>query len=220
MENEQDTAQQQDVPQQPAPQEPQARPGHVRENGEHGFPPATPLTEMTVDQREAYWRHQAKKHEQTWKSVIDRNLTPDQVLEMQQKLEDVRREQMDDHEKALADARKEAAQETRKTLVPDLVRAKLEAAVARRDPSLTDDDVAAKVEFLDLTRFLTKNGEVDADKVSAWATANVAVRDEHHDDSGGRKKFPDMGGGKRGPAPESAKARADRIARARGYVRD
>ena len=98
--------QQQPPQQQEAPSGPK---GGARENGEHGYPTSTPLTEMTVEQREAYWRHQSKKHEQTWKSVIDRNLTPEQVLEMQQRLDEVNRERMSDHEKQVADARREAA---------------------------------------------------------------------------------------------------------------
>src|SRR5690349_19240148 len=40
------------VPTPPAPTDPPT-----------GFPADTPLTEMTVEQREAYWKHQARKHE-------------------------------------------------------------------------------------------------------------------------------------------------------------
>ena len=187
-------------------------------NGEHGFPENTPIDRMTAEQQAAYWKHQSRKHENTWKQVIDKNLTPEQVLEMQEKLDDANRERMTAHQREVDDAKKAAAVETRAEIVPQLVQAKLEAAIARRDPSLDGDAVTAKVEFLDLSRFLTKSGEVDADKVSTWAEANVAAVERGEAEA--KQKFPDTGGGKRGPVTESAKARATQIARERGYIRD
>ena len=187
----------------------------ARENGEHGYPTSTPLTEMTVEQREAYWRHQSKKHEQTWKSVIDRNLTPEQVLEMQQRLDEVNRERMSDHEKQVADARREAAAEATAQFAPRLARAAVEAALARA--GVPEDRIDNEIEWTDLSKFLTPKGDVDTGMVSQFAESRRAPAD---DDGGSKKKFPDMGGGKRGPLHESAKARAEKVARERGWVRD
>ena len=61
-----------------------------------GFPADTPLSEMTAEQQTAYWRDKAQKHEKTWKSVIDKNLTPDQVLAMQSRLAEAEREALSD----------------------------------------------------------------------------------------------------------------------------
>ena len=190
----------------------------ARENGEHGYPTSTPLTEMTVEQREAYWRHQSKKHEQTWKSVIDRNLTPEQVLEMQQRLDEVNRERMSDHEKQVADARREAAAEATAQFAPRLARAAVEAALARA--GVPEDRIDNEIEWTDLSKFLTPKGDVDTGMVSQFAETRRAPTAAADDDGGSKKKFPDMGGGKRGPLHESAKARAEKVARERGWVRD
>ena len=189
-------------------------------NGEHGYPPNTPTSQMTAEQETAYWKHKARTHEDKWKQVINRNLTPEQVLEMQQQLDDVNRERMSDHERAVADARKEAASQERAALMPQIVRASIAAELARKAPHITDEDLQARTEFLDLTKFLTSKGEVDADKVSSYATTLAPATSGAGGDEGGKKKFPDMGGGKRGPVNESAKARADRVARERGWARD
>lgn len=209
-------APQQDPPQ-PQPDPPHPQPGSKRQPNEHGYPDDTPLSEMSVEEREAYWKHRARSHEDTWKKVRERNLTPDQVLEMQQRLDEADREKMTEHQRQVDDAKKTAASEAAANLTPQLVLAKLETAVARRDPSLDVDAVAAKVEYLDLTRFLNDNGAVDTDKVTAWAVNNIAEPASR--DSVNGRKFPDMGGGKRGPARETAHARADALARQRGYVK-
>ena len=206
---------QQPPQQQEAPSGPK---GGARENGEHGYPTSTPLTEMTVEQREAYWRHQSKKHEQTWKSVIDRNLTPEQVLEMQQRLDEVNRERMSDHEKQVADARREAAAEATAQFAPRLARAAVEAALARA--GVPEDRIDNEIEWTDLSKFLTPKGDVDTGMVSQFAESRRAPKAAADDDGGSKKKFPDMGGGKRGPLHESAKARAEKVARERGWVRD
>ena len=56
--------------------------------------------------------------------------------------------------------------------------------------------------------------------VSQFAESRRAPKAAADDDGGSKKKFPDMGGGKRGPLHESAKARAEKVARERGWVRD
>lgn len=160
---------------------------------DQGFPAGTPLAEMTTEQREAYWKHQARRHEQTWKSVVDKNLTPEQVLEMQQRLETMTRASLSDQERALEDARREAreqaTQEVRKETLPRLVAAEFRAAAGGRIPA---DRLSALLEPLDHTKFLTTAGEVDTDKVQQYV-AGLAPAD---------KKWPDMGQGRR----ESQKA--------------
>lgn len=188
-------------------------------NGENGFPEHTPVSEMTDAQAAAYWKHRSRSHEEKWKQVSHRNLTPEQVLDMQRQLDEANRERMSEQDRKVDDAKKTAADEARREVMPQLVLANITAAVARRNPAMSDDDIQARVEFLDLTKFLTKKGEVDADKVSSYATT-LAPEKRDSDGGGEKKKFPDTGGGKRGPAHESAKARAAQVARERGWVRD
>lgn len=202
--------QQQDGQQQDDPQG-----GGGRTAGEHGYPENTPLTEMTVEQREAYWKHKARQHEDAWKSVRERRLTPEQVIEMQNRLNEIDREQMTEHQREVDDARRAGGEEAAARLAPLLVRASIETALVRKAPTLSDDEIRGKVEYLDLQRFLTDSGEVDTDKVSEWATANTSPA--NGGSGGGQGRFPDMGGGKRGPRTETAQARADAIAKRRGY---
>lgn len=216
----------QQPPQQPKlapPAEPpsgQATQAAARANSEHGYPPDTPLAEMTPEQELAYWKRRSRGHEEKWKQVVNRNLTPDQVLEMQQQLDEANRARMSDHERAVADARKAGEEATKAALMPQIVRTAIAAELARKAPQITDEDIQARTEYLDLSKFLTSKGEVDADRVSNYATTLAPAAPADGGDEGGKKKFPDMGGGKRGPFNESAKARADRVARERGWVRD
>lgn len=200
------------------PPDPPAEEGKppVRGNGEPGYPVDTPIAEMTPEQEAAYWKHKARAHEDRWKQVINRNLTPEQVLEMQQQLDEANAARMTDHERRIADARKEAETETRAALMPQLVRAAITAELARKTPAITDEDVQARTEYLDLSKFLTNKGEIDTDKVSSYATTLAPTPGVE----AGGKRFPDMGGGKRGGVTESAKARAYQVARERGWVRD
>lgn len=210
-----ETAQQE--PPTPAPQTPPAAGREQLPNGEHGYPPDTPTAEMTTEQELAYWKHRSRGHEDKWKQVVNRNLTPDQVIEMQQQLDEANRARMTDHQREVADARSAGEEEARKALMPQVVRQSIAAALARTAPVITDAEIQARTEFLDLTKFLTNKGEVDTDKVTNYA-ATLAPTAGGADS--GSKKFPDMGGGKRGPVTETAKARADKVARERGWVRD
>jgi hypothetical protein len=51
------------TPAEPAVEAPAEEKKTVKPNGENGFPTETPIAEMTVEQRESYWRYQSKKHE-------------------------------------------------------------------------------------------------------------------------------------------------------------
>lgn len=208
----------QQEPPKPAPpaQTPPAAGREPLPSGEHGYPPDTPTADMTTEQELAYWKHRSRGHEDKWKQVVNRNLTPDQVIEMQQQLDEANRARMTDHQREVADARKAGEEDARSALMPQIVRSVIAAELARKAPAITDADIQARTEYLDLTKFLTNKGEVDTDKVANYA-ATLAPASSGADS--GSRKFPDMGGGKRGPVTESAKARADKVARARGWVR-
>ncbi len=147
-----------------------------------GFPAETPLSEMTLEQRESYWKTQARKHETASKNRADRDA-------IKAELDALKASTQTDAEKAVEAAKTEASTsakvEARNQYVPQLVTAKLEAALAGKMPA---EKIAAQVEFLDHTKFLTEAGEVDTDKVKQYA-AGLAP-------AGG--KWPDTGQGNRG----------------------
>jgi len=134
-----------------------------------GFPADTPLEQMKPEQREAYWKDKARKHEDRVKSLG--NLTPEKLAELQEKAkrqDELELELGTTAEKAAAKARQEAEAEARATLQPQIIQGKLEAAAARA--GVSDEDLAKAIEFVDTTKFLASDGSVDTDKVKAFVS--------------------------------------------------
>lgn len=109
------------------------------------------------------WQALARKHEDRAKA----NATAAKELEK------LRTESMSDMEKAIAQARQEAATEATKGFGARLVDAEVKAAAAGRPV-----DVDALLEGLDRNRFLTDDGEPDQAAISAWVDRIAPVRDE------------------------------------------
>lgn len=170
---------------------------------DNGFPENTPVANMTADQQVAYWKHQSRKHEQraaeradydTIKAERDRIKAASQT-EAEKAIE-----------QAKADAAAAATAAARAAFAPKLVAAKLEAALAGKMPA---DKIAGQVAFLDHSKFLTADGEVDTDKVMQYA-AGLAP-------AGGQ--WPDTGQGRRGTKDgpgRGVSAGADMFAASRG----
>lgn len=148
------------------------------EVNEHGFPDKTPIKDMSVEQQAAYWKHQARKHEDTAKARAD-------YESVKAERDQLKQAGMTDAEKAIESARAEGLQAGRAESVKSVTKAKVEAALSRR--GLDEKRVAAIVGPLDHTYFLTDSGEVDAAKVSDYASG-----------FGGGQQWPDMGQGRRG----------------------
>lgn len=153
--------------------------------GDKGFPENTPWRDMEPEEQVAYWQHQARKHENTAKARGDY----DQLKAAADRLAELERQQMSPDQQAIEDAKREAREaalaEARTSVAERLVTAELRAALAGRLPA---DKIAGQVEFLDHSKFLTPEGEVDTDKVTNYANGIAP--------SGGT--WPDMGQGNRG----------------------
>jgi hypothetical protein len=151
-----------------------------------GFPADTPVVEMTVDQQLAYWKHQSRKHEGRVKALGDVDALRDKAA----KWDAAEAEKLTPSEKAIEEARaaeraKVLAEQT-KTVADRLVAAEFKVALAGRKKP---EEVAALLEPLDLTKFLTSDGEVDADKVKTYADGIAPS---------GTSRWPDTGQGNRG----------------------
>lgn len=159
-----------------------------------GFPKDTPLTEMTVEQREAYWKHQARKHEDRVKGQSDYDA-------IRAERDALKAASLTDTEKAIeaakAAARDEAKAEAHAAILPQLVTAKFEALVAGRIPA---ERLTAILAPLDHTKFLTASGEVDTDKVQKYVDGLAPDG----------KKWPDMGQGHRGSSGKTSGVGAGR----------
>jgi len=126
---------------------------------------------MTAEQQAAYWKHYARQHENTVKAFD--GLTPQQVSEMKAKLETLETEKLSADEKALKQAREEAATAARAELLPKLQGAQVQSIAAT---FLTEEgQLEAFMEIAlgehGISSALLTDGEVDKDKVIGRLTA-------------------------------------------------
>lgn len=140
--------------------------GGGNEGGEDlGFPANTPLTEMTVEQREAYWKHQARKHEKTVKDRQDY----DQLKAKAAELEQLRAAQQTDAEKELEQAREEARREGEnlgaERYLKDAVTARFEALTGK-----SAEDVEKAFAHIDVHSFIGQDGAIDNDALTEFAS--------------------------------------------------
>lgn len=74
---------------------------------DRGFPPNTPIKDMTADQQAAYWKFHDRRKSDTL-SAYD-GITPEQAKQFKKDADEARRNQLQPSERALEDARTEAA---------------------------------------------------------------------------------------------------------------
>jgi hypothetical protein len=148
------------------PDNPVQPPEPTKQAADPGFPANTPVAEMSVDQQAAYWKHQARRHEDRVKAYG--GLTPEQLADLRKKAEShdaLEFELMSDKDKAVAEAAQQARWAAEAEITPRLVNAEFRVAAAGR---IEPDRLATILEPLDLGKFLTDDGEVDTAKVSAF----------------------------------------------------
>lgn len=171
-----------------------------------GFPANTPIAEMTPEQQVAYWKHQARKHEERAASRADY----DDLKAKAEQFDKAQRDAETEHEKALREAREAAKAEGRTEALAEsrdsTVKALLEGALKARG----EQDPASVLKFVTTSAFVTDN-QIDHDAITAFADRTAGKP------SGGGK--PDMGQGNRGNGSTAAKgvsAGADLFAASRG----
>jgi len=130
-----------------------------------GFPANTALEQMTVEQRESYWKDKARKHEDRVKSFG--KLTPEELTELRAKADKhdaLEFELGSEADKKAAQARKDAEQAADAKYQPMLAETAFRIAIGDRR---TQDEVDEFIGDLNLPRFLTDDGRVDTAKVLA-----------------------------------------------------
>lgn len=158
--------------------------------GDPGYPANTPWRDMTAEQQVNYWQAQARKHEDRVKAYG--GLTPDQLNDLQERAEQydvLAAASQTDAERAVNEAAHNARLIAEAELMPRLVTAEFRAAAAGR---LEPDKLATILEPLDLSKFLTDDGEVDTDKVTSYVDGIAPAK-------GNERQGPSSGGaGRRG----------------------
>lgn len=172
-----------------------------------GFPENTPIAEMTAEQQAAYWKHQARKHEQRAESRSDY----DDLKAKAEQFDKAQRDAETEHEKAIREAREAAKAEGRAEALAEstetTVKALLEGALKVRG----EQDPASVLKFVTSAAFVT-DGQIDHDAITAFADRTAGS-------PAGGKRNPDMGQGNRGNGATAGKgvsAGADMFAASRG----
>lgn len=171
------------------------------DGSDKGFPANTAVAEMTDAQQAAYWTFQAEK----WKRTARENEARakklhgadfDELAAKAAKYEKLRKEQMSEQEKAVEAAKAEASTQTRREMGGQLVQAEVRARAAGR---LGDEQLTTLLEGLDTSRFLTKDAEVDTDKVIQFIDGIAPATEDEGDDgpSGKGRRKADLGQGRR-----------------------
>lgn len=109
----------------------------------------------------AYWQKEAEK----WKSLSRRH--EDRWKDLSREVQTLKEASMSDAEKAIEEAKKQAANETLKKVTERLVKAELKAIAAQKGVQLPDLDA------LNLPRFATEDGDPDEERISSFVESLV-----------------------------------------------
>lgn len=174
---------------------------------------APKFEDMTVDQREAFWKRQARDNETKLKA------TRKQLADAKPKIDEYERlvqASKSESEKAVEAAKVEALRAGRAESVPQILAAELRAATGGK---IDAEAAARKVSRLDKASFLDDNGLVDMTKVAEWVKDETPAEQQ---DGTGRPPvgFPDLGQGQRGNSkPVSGAAAGLEEAKRRGWIK-
>lgn len=176
-------------------------------SGSDEFPAETPWAQMSVEQQAAYWRTQAKKHEErarktdalaAWKKENEAKVADyDRLLEASKT----------EHERALDAVKAETAESVRREVRGQMIRELVDAefrAAARG--ALTKDQVSKLLAPLDPNYFVADNGGVDVDKISTYVAELSPAPAAGN--GAGKASWPDTGQGRRGAHSGSASVQA------------
>jgi len=130
------------------------------------WPAETPNKEMSADERAAYWEYQSKKHEKNRKPADF-----DQTQADAKAWRDAQEQKKTPEQKDLDAARDEGRRQGSAGLLRSSVINGLRAGA----PNVSEDDATAIIDDLDLTKFLTADGQLDQARVNALAARHVVT---------------------------------------------
>jgi hypothetical protein len=123
------------------------------------FPSNTPVKDMQPAEQAAYYKHQARKHEDRVKAYGD--ITPEKLAELTRERDELRKSNQSESERAIEEAKESGRAEVRQLLAQERVRTALASALAGRVP---DADA-----LLDLDRSVfVKGDKADTDAIKTW----------------------------------------------------
>lgn len=141
---------------------------------EHGYPDNTPHGEMTLEQQVAYWKRHTRNKEERLKTSVPKEDYDTLVSE----LDKARQGKLPDADRIREDGKVSGYREAVETYGPRLVRESMRAAVAGRVP---EETLRSHLEFVDLSKFLNKDGDVETEKVEKFAAGLVPAEKSNSD---------------------------------------
>src|SRR5690606_25537408 len=169
--------------------------GHPHPKREHPMSDSTPETgtdtttdtETGTETEQVDWKAEAQK----WQALSRKNEERAKAnADAAKELEQLRRESMNERERAVEEARSKAEAEVTARFAAKLVDAEVRAAAAGRDI-----DIDALLEGLDRSRFITDDGDADQEAIAKWVD-RVAPAPDVEEQPRGRL---DLGQGTRTP---------------------
>jgi hypothetical protein len=150
-----------------------------------GFPPDTPVADMTPEQKAAFDRHkreQNKAERARWRSVTG-DRTPEQLKADLDKLAEYEKAQLTPSERQLQDAREQATSETRAAMRAETATTIYETALETLN--VPEADIPALVRGFNATGFITDDG-VDRAAITSFAKkfAPAGTADQRRRDFG------------------------------------
>lgn len=165
-----------------------------------GFPEGTPLEQMTEPQRTAYWQHYARKHENAAKAFG--TLTPQQVKDMQAENDALKTAQLSASDKAIKEARDEAARSAAEVAKAEYL-PQIQALQVKSIASqiITGDQLNAFMAIVNPAALVGADGAVDETKVMGHLTAMYGTQQSQSSTPGQRWQ----NAGQFSPPPPGAK---------------
>ena len=159
-----------------------------------GFPRGVKKDDMEPEQRESYWRYESKKQQHRADAAIRENGEweklgkRDDLKTLIDSQEDARRKNLDDNQRAVEDARNEGRTAAQAEAQAKFLAPAIEGQVLglTRTPGESVEHATARVkgalEFVDVTKFLNDDGNLDAEKVQTFAQS-IAPKDGNDSDN-------------------------------------
>ena len=156
-----------------------------------GFPPNTPVVDMTLEQQVAYHKHQSRKHEtrsREWQQLTG-GKTPEQIKADLAAAEKIRQDSLTDQQRQVEEAKNSTRAETVKAVGASAARTVLEISLGH---DAEKNDQSALLDTLDMSKLVNEDGTVNTAKVTALIQ-QISPSDK---DKGTTRNF-DFGGGNR-----------------------
>jgi hypothetical protein len=144
---------------------------------ENGFPQKTAVADMTPEQKAAYWHNQSKTQQKDADAFKKIGKTPAEIQKLIDDAEAARIAALSDADKALEKAKQEAAAgASHKFLAPAI---EGQVVALTRGANETPEDALARVKgalkYIDATKFLDANGDLDAAEIQTFAQSIAPV---------------------------------------------